>query len=179
MAALKFSNIFIDDGLSEIHVVEARLPTNTEVITKAPKTKSGNRIVQIPEILADLLRRKRKEYKQKKLRAGKNFHDDGYVFCNELGIPLHPDTLYKHHMRCMQMLQKKCPGFEYVKLHGLRHTYATIAVETGMNVKSLSSQLGHSTTALTINLYAHSLEKSKRDGAERINEVFTQKAQNF
>lgn len=176
MAALKFSNIFIDDGRSEIHVVEARLATNTEVITKAPKTQSGKRIVQIPEILADLLRRKRREYKEKKLKGGKDFHDDGYVFCNEIGVPLHPDTLYKHHLRCMKKLQAKYPDFEYVKLHGLRHSYATIAVETGMNVKSLSSQLGHSTTAMTMNLYAHSVESAKKEGASKINEIFKKMA---
>jgi len=172
MAGLKFENIFVKDGMSEIHIVETRIPDGNRVITKSPKSTAGKRVVQIPEILAEMLRRKKREYDLKRLKGGKDFQDEGFVFCNSLGTVLHPDTLYRHHYRFMQMLLKKYPEAEYVKLHGLRHSYASAAVASGMSIKSLMSQLGHSEVKMTMNLYAHAMESSKKEDVQRINQIF-------
>jgi len=64
------------------------------------------------------------------------------------------------------------PEAEYVKLHGLRHSYASAAVASGMSIKSLMSQLGHSEVKMTMNLYAHAMESSKKEDVQRINQIF-------
>ena len=150
ISGLRFSHIFLDNGMSEIHVVENRIANNDCVITKQPKTAAGRRVIQIPGILAEVLRKKKREYGIKKLAGGNEFKDNGYVFCDNNGEALHPDTIYRYHYRFMKKLQEKYPAIDYVKLHGLRHSYASIAIETGMSAKSLMSQLGHSEIKMTL-----------------------------
>lgn len=177
MAGLRYENVFIDKGMSEIHVEEARLPMPKGVVSKSPKSTAGRRVIQIPAILADMLRRKRREYEKNRLKAGSSFVDSGYVLSNAQGAPLYPDTIYRTHQRFMRMLQEKYPKMkiDYVKLHGLRHCYASAALETGMSAKSLMSQLGHASLEM-VNLYSHSYEKSKKEGVERINDLFAKHA---
>jgi len=128
-------------------------------------------VVQIPEILAEMLRKKRHQYKLLKLQGGPGFNDEGYVFCDEKGFPINLDTIYRYHRRFMERLIEENPDMPYVKLHGLRHSYASIAVNEGMQVKSLMGQLGHSEIKMTMELYSHAFEDVKRKEVEK-NDTF-------
>ena len=172
LAGLRFSNIFVDDGLAELHIVETRVAAGGKVFEKDPKSEAGRRVVQIPAILAEMLRKKRHQYKMLKLQGGPRFNDEGYVFCDEMGYPINPDTIYRYHRRFMERLIEENPDMPYVKLHGLRHSYASIAVNEGMQVKSLMSQLGHSEIKMTMELYSHAFEDVKRKEVEKINDTF-------
>jgi integrase len=110
-----------------------------------PKTKKSRRTIPLPDFLVRLLRELRKETKGK------------YVIFMKSGKPVEP--------RLMQVLYRKLllsAGIEYVSFHTLRHTFATRAIETGADVKTLSEVLGHSNTMITVNRYAHSLYEQKR-----------------
>lgn len=75
----------------------------------------------------------------------------------------------------MERLIEENPDMPYVKLHGLRHSYASIAVNLnggGMSVKSLMSQLGHSEVKMTLELYSHAYEDVKHKEVEKINDTF-------
>ena len=175
MAGLRYSNIFVDDGRAELHIIETRVAAGGKVIEKDPKSEAGRRVVQIPEILAEMLRKKRHQYKLLKLQGGINFNDEGYVFCNDKGYPISPDTIYRYHRRFMERLLEENPDIPYVKLHGLRHSYASIAINAnggGMSVKSLMSQMGHSEVKMTMELYAHAFEEVKRKEVTKINDTF-------
>jgi hypothetical protein len=55
-----------------------------------------------------------------------------------------------------------------IPLHGLRHTYATLALSSGVNPRIASGRLGHSTAALTLDIYSHVPPQAEAEGAERI-----------
>jgi integrase len=55
-----------------------------------------------------------------------------------------------------------------IPLHGLRHTYATLALASGVNPRIVSARLGHATVALTLDVYSHVLPQADREAAERI-----------
>jgi len=55
-----------------------------------------------------------------------------------------------------------------IPLHGLRHTYATLALASGVNPRIVSGRLGHATVALTLDVYSHVLPQADREAAERI-----------
>lgn len=61
----------------------------------------------------------------------------------------------------------KAAGLEDINFHALRHTFATRALEAGMDVKVLSSILGHAQASTTLNLYAHALPDHKRASMEK------------
>lgn len=94
------------------------------------------------------------------------------MFSDNLVNQLHPDTIYRLHYRFIKQFQQKYPGTDYVKLHDLRHSYASIATEMDMSAKSLMSQMGHSDIEMALGLYAHAFESAKKAGVEKINEIF-------
>ena len=172
LAGLRYENVRIDNGFSELHIVETRVAAGGKVYKKSPKSEAGRRVVQIPEMLAEMLRKKRREYKLLKLQGGQNFNDEGYVFCDKLGQPFNPDRIYRYHRRFMKKLVEKYPEMEYVSLHKLRHSYASILASQGVQIKSLMSQMGHSEVKMTMELYAHALEDSKKAEIAKINDTF-------
>ena len=58
-----------------------------------------------------------------------------------------------------------------IPLHGLRHSYATLALSSGVNPRIVSARLGHATVALTLDVYSHVLPQADQEAAERIAEL--------
>jgi integrase len=59
-------------------------------------------------------------------------------------------------------------GLPRIRLHDLRHTHATLALEAGVNPKIVSERLGHSTVAFTLDVYSHALQHMQEEAAEKI-----------
>ena len=67
--------------------------------------------------------------------------------------------------------QTKAAMLPPIPLHGLRHTYATLALASGINPRIVSGRLGHSTVALTLDVYSHVLPQADKEAAEKIAEL--------
>jgi len=59
-------------------------------------------------------------------------------------------------------------GLQRITLHGLRHTWATLALRAGVHPKVVQERLGHSTISVTLNIYSHVSVGMQRDGAEKV-----------
>lgn len=90
---------------------------------------------------------------------------DGPVFSTVDGKPLDPKAFSK---RFAHLSEKAKIG---IRLHDLRHTYGTLALAAGVDLKTLSSSMGHSTITLTANTYLHASDSLQRDAAARIDAV--------
>ena len=64
------------------------------------------------------------------------------------------------------MAVRRC--YRVIPLHGLRHTYATLALSSGVNPRIVSAPLGHATVALTLDVYSHVLPQADREAAQSI-----------
>ncbi len=62
-------------------------------------------------------------------------------------------------------------GVRYVNVHTLRHTFSVRALEAGFDIKTLSEILGHADAAVTLKIYAHSLDEHKRNSMERLGRM--------
>jgi len=85
------------------------------------------------------------------------------VFCGVDGSPIRPDwfsTEFEHHV--------KAGGLPWIKLHGLRHTHASLALAANVHPKVVSERLGHSTIAMTLDVYSHAIPALQEEAAERI-----------
>lgn len=125
---------------------------NTEVIYTNPKTQRSVRSIPISQTLYNYLKM------QNKNKNGENFiltdNKDKYM------EPMCFRYSYK------QILEQ-C-AIKYKKFHCLRHTFATRCIKVGMDVKSLSEILGHSSVNVTLNIYVHSSTSTKRLFMDRL-----------
>lgn len=91
-----------------------------------------------------------------------------HLFCTPLGNVYEPRTYEDLFKRTL-----KAAGLTDTNFHSLRHTFATRALEAGMDVKVLSSILGHAQASTTLNLYAHALPDHKRTSMEKMRGFYS------
>lgn len=91
-----------------------------------------------------------------------------YVFLADFGKPVTRDSLYMTAKRIGKKL-----GRPELTVHDLRHAYATICLQNGTDLKTVSESLGHSTIAITADIYAGVAEKMKRENADRLEKFIT------
>lgn len=122
-------------------------------IEDTPKTSSSRRIIPMPKQLLPLM----KDFKRKS--------DSEYVVSSK-GKPV----WVRSYQRSFDLLQKKLK-IPHRGFHSLRHTFATRALECGMDVKTLSEILGHKSPTVTLNRYVHSLMEHKQDMMNRLGKL--------
>lgn len=131
--------------------------TRTRLETSTPKTKAGRRTIPLSTKMQDLLAVQRKIQLQTRLAQGPAWNANDLVFCSDIGTPYEGRNLARALHRT---LEQAC--LEPMGVHALRHTFATRAIESGMDVRTLAEILGHSKVALTLQLYAHSSMETKQ-----------------
>ena len=129
---------------------------------KAPKTKQSARTVALAAFAVEALRRHRLAQSELRLYLGAR-DDDGPVFATVEGKPLDPEAFSKRFARLVQRVGLR------IRLHDLRHTYGTLALSSGVDLKTLSASMGHSTITLTANTYLHAADSLQQDAAARID----------
>ena len=87
----------------------------------------------------------------------------GLVFCGPDGEPLHPERVYQAFRRAL--IRHKMPT---IPLHGLRHTWATIALQAGVHPRVVQERLGHSNIAITLQTYSHVLPTMHDEAAASV-----------
>lgn len=127
----------------------------------APVKNSKTRSFMIPDNVKAVLQKVKREQAEKRLKSGDRWeNEDGYVFTTETGHFLNYSTVYAHFKRCVKNI-----GIPETRFHDLRHTYATLALQQGVDVKTVSENLGHATVAFTLDIYAHVSEEMQKRSA--------------
>ena len=89
--------------------------------------------------------------------------ESDYVFCSPTGGILEPGSQRKR----LQRLLESC-GMEKIRFHDLRHTFATLALQNGVDVKTLSGLLGHYSAGFTLDTYGHISTQMQQDAAQKV-----------
>lgn len=133
-----------------------------------PKTRSGARVVAIDDatVQAPQAPQAPRGPDGRASRLGKGWTNTGLVFTREDGTPLRPNYVSRH----FASLAAGC-SLPVIRLHDLRHTNASLALAAGVPLKVVSQRLGHSSTAITSNLYTHVIPAVARDAANRIGSL--------
>lgn len=172
LAGLRWENARIDTENPELNIVETRIVVDGKETVKAPKTKAGNRVIPIPNTLAEILRKERLNYKTNKLKFGKDFVDKGYVISKPNGEPYKPDGISIHYERFMYKMESEY-GIPYKSLHKLRHTYASLLIDNGTNPKVLQKALGHQDITMSLGTYAHAYFDRYQQDIAKLDEIIT------
>lgn len=132
-------------------------------VVGTPKTKRGTRVIPIDDGTVAMLRRHQEMQDVERTAWGPAWNDAGLVFTREDGRPLRPEYATRH----FQALAKRS-CLPAIRLHDLRHTNASLALEAGVEMKVVSDRLGHSQISVTADLYTHVNEPVGRAAADKI-----------
>ena len=136
------------------------------VFTDTTKTVQSQRALKLPAAVFDVLRQHRAEQAQERLRMGDQWHDSQRLFVNAFGEPMHPNTPY-HWLKdfCQET------GQRFLGVHHFRHLNATLLINSGADVRTVSSSLGHSQVTTTLNIYAHTFAEAQARAGEAVAEA--------
>jgi len=163
MAALRWKSVDLERGT--IAIVASAEQTNEAVREKPPKSGKG-RSVTLPSLAIEELRRHRIRQAETLLRLGVRLTDDHHVVMREDGLPLQPRSL-THAFQILLHRRK----LQRVRLHDLRHTHATELLKSGVHPKVAQERLGHSSIAITLDLYSHVLPGMQDEAAQRVDQA--------
>lgn len=131
------------------------------------KTKSSNRIINIPSDMVKLLKQYRTEQLKHQLALGDMWIDSGKIFTSEYGGMINPDMLSTW-FKCF-IRRHDLPDIHY---HSLRHTAATLLIASGVDIATVSKRLGHADRTTTLNIYTHAIKSADKAAADKLQDIF-------
>ena len=158
LCALQWSDVDTESNIITINKTLQRIPdlkanNKTKVIIESPKSKASERQIPIPALLHEQL---------ESIKPQTN--SPNYYVLTSSEKYIEPSNYYVKYQRWLN----EC-GIENHSFHALRHTFATRAIECGMDVKSLSEILGHSDVKVTLARYVHPSMEQKSTNMEKMN----------
>lgn len=154
LLGLKWQDIDLDSGVIHVRRQVGRIDGKVQ---EAPlKTKNAYRNISIGADAVSILREKKKQ-------------DSGrseYVFPSPTGGPMSPDSVLKMLHRVLERA-----GLPELRFHDLRHTFATLALQNGVDIKTVSGMLGHFSAGFTLDTYAHVTTAAQRQAADTMGDV--------
>ena len=151
LLALEWSDIDFEQGV--LTVAKSCHDRKQGRVTEEPKTKSSQRRIPLPKQLLPMLKKWRKEAKT------------AYVV-EDNGKPV----IVRSYQKTFELVLKNL-GIPHRSFHVLRHTFATRAMECGMDVRTLAELMGHKNPTVTLNRYAHSLFEHKTEMMNRVGSL--------
>ncbi len=159
---LRWQDVDLDGG--KLAVRQSLEQTKAGLAFKPPKTQKGRRVVTLPLMTVEALRRHRAEQAREKLFLGPAYQDHGLVLARVDGRPLDPAGATRAFARLVRRA-----GVRPISLHGLRHTHATLLLGANVHPKVVSERLGHATVGMTLDTYSHVLPHLQEEAAQKID----------
>jgi len=153
----------LDLDRASLSVNQQITDVNGRSMVSTPKTKRGDRVVYLDAETVVMLRRQQETQNLERTAWGPAWNEAGLVFTREDGSALRPEYATRH----FQALAQDA-GLPVIRLHDLRHTNASLALDAGVDLKVVSERLGHSQIAITADLYTHVNSGPGRAAADQI-----------
>lgn len=157
LLALLWSDL--DEGKSTISVTKTVIGFKGTLKVSKPKTENSVRTIVIPQQAVEFLRQEHEKHPENQ-----------YMFPSPTtGNMYNPSAVARIHRKLL-----KKAGIEHIRFHDLRHTYATLALQNGVDIKTLSGILGHYSAGFTLDTYTHVTTKMQHEAAEKMGNFITQ-----
>ena len=135
-----------------------------------PKSRKSIRTIDVDAETIALLREQQERQRFDRRACGPAYRDDlDLVFCRPGGMPHDPNVIGRRFERRVRALGT-VPA---IGLHGLRHTHATLLLEAGVDVKTVSERLGHDSAQTTLELCGHVTPRMRSNAAVRFGSLLT------
>jgi integrase len=158
---LRWSDVDLENA--RLSVRRALIPSGRKVIVSEPKTAKGRRVVALDPTTVEVL----KAQAQRQLDEQRDWEEarveTGLVFTRESGDALDPEDVSRYWRQAVKKAM-----LPQIRLHDLRHTHATLALQAGVHPKVVSERLGHATVSITLDTYSHAIPAMQEEAAALI-----------
>ena len=158
---LRWSDVDLENG--RLSVRRALIPSGREVIVSEPKTIKGRRVIAIDPGTIEVLKGQAARQLDEQKEWDDAWVETGLVFTQENGAALDPETVTRYFRQAVK--RSMLPA---IRLHDLRHTHATLALQAGIHPKVVSERLGHATISITLDTYSHAVPAMQEEAAALI-----------
>lgn len=175
ICALRWKNYQESTGMLSVESTVRRISdidsnpmaSKTQLVFGSVKTTFSERELYMPDVVQQLLKLQRERFAKE---FGREACDEDFIVFNRCGRVMDPDNLSHYFSRILRQLH-----LEHVKFHAMRHTFATRAIENGIDVATVSGLLGHADVTTTTHFYVHPRDEAMRAAMRGIVPVGTVK----
>lgn len=167
LCGLKWESVNFEKNT--IHICnQVQYDTKRGLFEETPKTSKSIRTITLPAGIMQMMRSYQSWQKEERLRLGEYFVNRGFVFSQDNGEPLHPDSI-NHEFAKMERKY----NLPHLRPHSFRHTMATHLFAKGnLDVVTVSARLGHAQPSTTMNIYAHAIPSKDEECSELLGGMF-------
>lgn len=166
LLGLRWQDVDLDSGTLTVRYQAQRIGGKKVLVP--PKTDKSRRMIALPALVVDGLRRHRVRQLEERLIAGSRWHDLDLVFPSTIGtIADSANVTHAFHDALLRA------GLPRMRFHDLRHTAASLMLAQDVNPKVMQEVLGHSQFSMTMDLYSHLMPAAKKDAADRMDALLT------
>ena len=165
---MRWENLDLEHG--RVAVVDTVVPIGNRPVLRIGETKSrrSRRVIALDKRTVAVLRDHRRRHNEERLRAGTAWANLDLVFTNELGEMIKPDWF----SRTMKRLATEAGVPPLTPHAAARHTWATLALSSGVHPKVVQERLGHSSIAITLDRYSHVIDGMDKEAAETVAALY-------
>ncbi|MBC3797168.1 tyrosine-type recombinase/integrase [Acetobacterium tundrae] len=165
VCGLKWSDIDFDSNVLSIKRALKYVP-GEKAFEGNTKTYKSMRSIKLPSFIFDMLKTYQLWQLEQKIKVGDQWKNKDYVFTGWNGEALNLDTIGNYLRRFIAKHNLK-----NIHLHSLRHTNASILIASGVDLKTVSTRLGHSNVSTTGNIYAHAINTADAKASDALENI--------
>jgi len=158
---LRWSDVDLEGG--RLAVRRALIPNGRDVVVSEPKTIKGRRVIALDPGTVEVLKAQAARQLDEQKDWDEAWVETGLVFTLENGAALDPESVSRYWRQAVKMSM-----LPPIRLHDLRHTHATLALQAGIHPKVVSERLGHATISITLDTYSHAIPALQEEAAALI-----------
>jgi integrase len=158
---LRWSDVDLEKA--RLAVRRALIPISRDVVVSEPKTTKGRRVIALDPGTVEVLKAQAARQLDEQNDWDHAWIETGLVFTKENGAALDPESVSRYWRQAVK--RSMLPP---IRLHDLRHTHATLALQAGIHPKVVSERLGHATVSITLDTYSHAIPAMQEEAAALI-----------
>jgi integrase len=172
LAGLARSAVDLDAG--RVTIEPTRIVVAGHAQDSDGKTDASRRRITIDVFTVSSLREHFRRMEEEARALGSFVGPESLMFCHPDGRPLHPDTITRRFNRLVDNA-----AVRPIRLHDVRHTYATLSLDAGINPKKVSDRIGHADVGFTLSTYIHRSTSQDSEAADLFADLLADRLRNF
>ena len=161
----EWKDLDFDENLIRVRRTSNYSPSRG-MYTDTTKTVKSQRTLVFPALIMDLLKEHKAQQDYERMMTGNKWIDTDRLFVQWNGTPIFSNTPYTWFKRFCER-----NGFRFCDIHSMRHFHASVLINAGVDVVSVSAGLGHSVVTTTLNQYSHHFQEARARNCEAITNV--------